>query len=178
MAIKSIETRRDEASVAGAFEAHTNEVYGWAYRLLGRHHESLDVVQDVFLKWIGQCESETPDHARGWLRGVTINRAIDVIRQRRKINEASESTAPMAARAPRFAGVEHDELRRDVAAAMGTLTDIQRSILVAKVYDGMTFAKISEELGVAVSTVKTHYVRAIGRISAKLQPQWTREDLS
>lgn len=178
MAIESIETKRAEPSVAGAFEAHTNEVYGWAYRLLGRHHDALDVVQDVFLKWIGQCESETPNHTRGWLRRVTINRSIDVIRERRRMEDANELVRPDAASLPRLTGVEHDELREDVAVALDTLTDVQRSILVAKVYDGMTFAKIAEELGIAVSTVKTHYVRAIGHVSVKLQPGWTPEDRS
>ena len=36
------------------FERYRHEVYAWAYRLLGRHHDALDVAQDVFLRWAAQ----------------------------------------------------------------------------------------------------------------------------
>ena len=53
-------TKRD-----AAFEAYRNEVYSWAYRLLGCHHDALDVAQDVFLKWVDQCREAPPRNPRG-----------------------------------------------------------------------------------------------------------------
>jgi len=63
-------------------------------------------------------------------------------------------------------------LRQDIAAALDRLTDIQRSVLVAKVYDEMTFAEIAAEMSVAVSTVKTHYLRAVQVVRDRLRPRW------
>ncbi len=162
----------------GKFEQFTNDVYGWAYRLLGRHHDALDVVQDVFLKWTRQCSMDAPQQPRSWLRRVTLNRAIDLIRERRT-GDASEAAlfASEAAR-PRLVGIEQDELRADVSTALEALTDVQRGVLVAKVYDGLTFAQIAEELNLAVSTAKTHYVRALKHVGTRLQTRWDREDLS
>ena len=65
------------------FERHRREVYGWAYRFLGRHHDALDAAQDVFLRWLAQSRRALPENPRGWLRQVTINRAIDLLRRRR-----------------------------------------------------------------------------------------------
>ena len=178
MATESVPPSPQAASANATFEAHTDDVYAWAFRLLGRHHDTLDVVQDVFLRWNQQCHEETPRHARGWLRRVTVNRAIDMLRQRGSTEASRDSAAPEAVGVPRIAAAEHRELRRDIAEALGSLTDIQRTVLVAKVYDSVTFAKIAEELGVAVSTVKTHYVRAISRVSKQLQPRWAPEDLA
>ena len=79
----------DRGSTSNVYELYAAQVYGWAYRFLGRHHDALDVVQDVFLKWMTQCARGTPDHPRGWLRRVTVNRAIDVVRQRRETPEAA-----------------------------------------------------------------------------------------
>src|SRR3990172_5054926 len=65
-----------------SFEQYARQVYGWAYRVLGRHHDALDVVQDVFLRWDEQCAVSLPAQPRGWLRRVTFNRAIDMCRRR------------------------------------------------------------------------------------------------
>lgn len=163
---------------AGSFERHTGEVYGWAYRLLGRHHDALDVVQDVFLRWDAQCRKQPPRCPRGWLRRVTVNRAIDVRRQRPREqasgdNAAMQMPAPIGAVSP----IERDALRSDIAAALDRLSDAQRGVLIAKVYDDMTFAQIADETGLALSTVKTHYLRAVRVLRDGLRPRWAEKGL-
>ena len=44
---------------------------------------ALDVTQDVALKWCGLPATNRPINPRGWLRRVTINRAVDLLRGRR-----------------------------------------------------------------------------------------------
>ena len=161
---------------AGAFERYTGEVYGWAYRLLGRHHDALDVVQDVFLRWDAQCAREAPQCARGWLRRVTLNRAIDVRRQRRHEPASGEAIiSKMSAPASTSPAFDREELRNDITAALDRLTEAQRGVLVAKVYDEMTFAQIAVETGLALSTVKTHYLRAVRGVRDGLHRRWAEE---
>ncbi|RME37667.1 MAG: sigma-70 family RNA polymerase sigma factor [Planctomycetota bacterium] len=153
------------------FEPYTGDVYGWAYRVLGRHHDALDVVQEVFLRWNAQCEQSVPDRPRGWLRRVTLNRAIDL--RRRMMFEASVpargQVRERTAQPEPGATLDREMLRAEVAAALASLSDMQRSVLVAKVYDGMTFAQIAAELDAAVPTVKTHYLRALRAMRARLK---------
>jgi len=156
-----------------SFQEHADAVYAWAFRILGRHQDALDVVQEVFLRWSGQCQREAPKHPRGWLRRVTLNKAIDLIRSSRIVS-VSERANQSADRAPSI-GIEScdmDQLRRDVSAALECLTDAQRSVLAAKVFDNMTFAAIAQEQELAVSTVKTHYVRAVGVLREQLRSSW------
>jgi len=168
----------------GGFEQYTGDVYGWAYRLLGRHHDALDVVQDVFLRWDAQCARQEPAQPRGWLRRVTLNRAIDLRRRRCTTSEsrASVSTDPPdltttdSRTTSHVALLDREELRNDVALALDNVSDMQRSVLVAKVYDDMTFAQIAGELGLAVSTVKTHYLRAVRTMRDHLRQHWAKED--
>jgi RNA polymerase sigma factor (sigma-70 family) len=177
------------------FEEHSRQVYAWAYRLLGRHHDALDVVQDVFLRWSKQCRQSVPTQPRGWLRRVTINRAVDFCRRRMPVQggmgqleglAARDSGAFAAGGSAGFANVgadksgagigievgDEERFRGDVAAAFDGLTDAQRSVLVSKVFDGLTFAEIAAEQEVAVSTVKTHYLRAIRAVRDRLSPRW------
>jgi len=166
------------------FEQYTGEVYGWAYRLLGRHHDALDVVQDVFLRWDAQCARQAPKQPRGWLRRVTLNRVIDLRRQRQRIAEPQASACAESTlaetRSPQDVGMRIDQeaLRDDITTALDRLSDVQRSVIVAKVYDDMTFAQVAEELGLAVSTVKTHYLRAVGTVRDRLKRRWAEEESS
>lgn len=164
-------------AVARQFETYTRDIYGWAYRLVGRHHDALDVVQDVFLKWSDQCTRQLPDRPRGWLRRVTLNRAADIVR-RRKHETANPSDAAPSAEVSAAETMDGAALRSDVAEALAELTDAQRGVLVAKIYDGLTFARIAEDLGVAVPTVKTHYLRAVRAVRRRLYPKWSGEESS
>lgn len=158
---------------ATVYADHAREVYRWAYRLLGRHHDALDVVQEVFVRWAAQCAAAPPDHPRGWLRRVAINRAIDMIKARRNVC-ASEINDVIPTPEGRHDAerMDHGLLRADVADALQDLTDAQRGVLVARVYDGLTFEQIAAELGVSVSTVKTHYVRALQAVGRSLKGRW------
>ena len=127
---------------------------------------------------------------------MTINRAVDVRRRRQAepkgaarletVDEATDagarrfsllSRAGVADRADAGAEVmDRETLRADLAHAMSRLSDVQRAVLVAKVYDNMTFAELAAELELAVSTVKTHYLRAVRAVRDRLEPRWAREE--
>ena len=160
---------------ATQFEHHTAEVYGWAYRILGRHDDALDVVQDVFLKWVEQCQKQPPEQPRGWLRKVALHQAIDLKRRhRRGPKSGADQVENASGRASGDGALAFDRatLRDDIAAALDQLTEIQQSVLIAKVYDELTFARIATELGLAVPTAKTHYLRAVRAVRDRLQARW------
>lgn len=161
------------------FEPFAQDVYGWAYRLLGRHHDALDVVQDVFLKWSQQCTTDSPRQPRGWLRRVTWNRAIDLVRlRRREPNTELSIVSSITEVDDAVHQLDRDALRCDIGEAMDRLSDAQRSVLVAKVYDEMTFAQIASEMDMAVSTAKTHYLRAVRMMRDRLRSRWINGDES
>lgn len=163
-------------STTSDFEAYARAVYAWAYRLLGRHHDALDVVQDVFVRWDRQCGRSRPDKPMGWLRRVTVNRAIDVRRQRgAAIAKVEADDGRVASNGVTLSESDLPLLRSDIAEALAALSEMQRSVLVAKVYDQRTFAQIAEEAGVSVSSVKTHYLRAVRSVRDRLGPRWGEE---
>jgi RNA polymerase sigma-70 factor (ECF subfamily) len=155
---------------AELYDRYGREVYGWAYRLLGRHHDALDVAQDVFVRFVRHATPTMPDNPQAWLRRVTINRSIDVVRARHDGGARGFYWAPGGR--PDSTGPELDELRAAIAAALADLTNQQRSVLVAKVYDGLSFARIAAQLDLAVPTVKTHYLRALRAVRDRLAPRW------
>ena len=161
------------------FQEFSDDVYQWAFRVLGRHEDALDVVQDVFLAWDRETRKTALRCQRGWLRTATVNRAIDVRRRRHRAEgsgyEVAVAEFEPVGPAPVSRSLEREDLRNRVTAALGELTDAQRAVLTAKLYDDMTFAGIAAELDVAVSTVKTHYLRALQAMRNRLRPTWATE---
>jgi len=145
-------------------EATRTRVYQWAYRLLQNHHDALDATQDVLIKWLRYAGREI-ESGEAWLRRTTVNHCIDLIRKHRpmSIGDASSSLPERDNRS-----ATDGDLRDRIAAGLSRLTDSQRAVVVAKVYDGQRFTTIAESLGVSVSTVKTHYVRGLRALRASL----------
>ncbi|MFH1998485.1 MAG: RNA polymerase sigma factor [Planctomycetota bacterium] len=153
------------------FESHQRDVYAWAFRVLGSHHDALDMVQDVFLRWLLQARKSLPEHPRAWLRRTTVNRAIDAVRFRKRGFETA-LLSDVPAPDPEKGAAEVREISEHVASALGRLTEMQRSVLIAKEYDGRTFAKIAQEMKIAVPTAKTHYLRALRSMRDQLTTFW------
>ena len=153
--------------VAAHFEAHRARVYRWAYAMCGRHEDALDIVQEVFLRMLRR-PPELPNIAAavGWLRQVTARVVIDRWRAESSRGAARHEFSP-----DRSAGesVESHELVECLRAAIGTLSEQQRLVLMAKTYDRMTFQQIAHEFGIAVPTAKTHYLRALSAVRARLK---------
>jgi len=169
--MKTVEFITDATRTA-TFEDFQHDVYHWAFRLLGKHEDSLDVIQDVFLRWSEQCRRDPPSLPRPWLRRVTINRAVDRLREKRAQRQKENIPVTEDSTQPASASSDQEALRLDVAAALNRLTDLQRGVLAAKVFESQTFADIAAEYGVSMSTVKTHYLRAVRAVRDKLQPRW------
>lgn len=159
-----------ESTLSELFQQHHHDVYRWAFRLLGNHHDALDVAQDVFIKFSEQCGVVVPGNPRAWLRRVAINRAIDLIRTRKKTapEDAAQGMVRLASDQSSPEGLDGDELRGVIALAMADLSEQQRLVLVAKVHDGLTFAAIAEDLECSASTAKTHYLRALAAMGDSL----------
>lgn len=171
------EPRRGGAA-SGGLLAEMPSVYGWARRIVGRHDDAMDVVQEVAVRWIERAGDASPENPRAWLRRVTINRSIDALRRRgvraaQPMNDAPEAGGSRGAGL--LEGDDRDLLRMDVAAALGALSEMQRAVLVAKVFDGMTFDEVARELAIGPPTAKTHYLRAVRAVRDRLSRRWGPE---
>lgn len=159
--------------VATQFEAHRGRVYRWAMMLCGRHDDALDVVQDVFLRMLRRPPvRESVPAVVAWLRRTTHHAVIDGWRSAKARHEIPAEPPPrIVAEAP----ADRAEQIERVRAAMATLSDQQRLVLLCKACDEMTFQRIADELEISLSTAKTHYVRALLAIRRRLGLQVLEE---
>src|SRR3954453_15224925 len=126
-----------------------------------------DVLQDVFVRAYGALRIDNREmNVRAWLYRVAHNRCIDHLR--RPVPPAAEIFE--VSRKPLHDPVEEaqrrDDLRR-LVADVGQLPEQQRSALLMREIDGMTYADLAAALDVTVPAVKSLLVRArVGLVEA------------
>lgn len=159
---------------ASAFESlvkrHIRAAHAVALAVLGETADADDAVQDAFLSAMQHLDSCWPvEKFRAWLLTIVRNRAYDLKRRGRVrvAEELEDGTA--AARDPSpLELAERSELNVRLAAAIDTLTDTQREVLMMHDVEGWKHADIAGLLGLAESTVRVHLLHARRRLRSQL----------
>lgn len=142
-------------------------LHAYARQMLGATGDADDVMQDVFLRAYRALRvDQRPVSLRAWLYRVAHNRCIDGLR--RPLPEAA-AIYDMARCPSRDTGAEVErraDLRR-LIEDVRRLPDQQRSALLMRELDGMSYADLAGALETSVPAVKSLLVRArIGLVEA------------
>ncbi len=162
----------DEAACTELVETHQRMVYQLAFNLIGDHHEALDLSQDVFLqvfRTIGAFRGSSA--LRTWIYRIVVNQARNRQRWwRRRRREAQVSLdehvrahGDLPAHGTTLAPdrmYARKEIAERLQAALAGLPFDQRTAIVLREVDGLSYEDIAYSLGVAVGTVKSRLARA------------------
>jgi RNA polymerase sigma-70 factor, ECF subfamily len=171
----------DEVACTELVAEHQRMVFHLALHLLGDHDEALDLSQEVFLnvfRTIGRFRGQSA--LRTWIYRIVINQARNRQRwwRRRHRSEQVSLDERIENHAELPAARDLDEpdrmfKRREMAAriwgAMATLPFEQRTVMVLREIDGLSYDEIAFSLGVAVGTVKSRLTRAREALRAQLR---------
>lgn len=158
----------DEPSFSAVYAAHRDRAIGLAYLLVGDRHQAEDVVAEAFTKVFIQWRRGELRDVGAYVRRAVANEANSRLR-RRYLQRAVASRRTGDDR-----GVQ---LLDDVAAersllwaALGQLTQAQRTVLVLRYFEDLTEAETAEVLGCSVGTVKSRSARGLARLDELVGP--------
>ena len=128
--------------------------------LAGSRSDAEDALQDVFLRAYNALRVDSrPVALKAWLYRVAHNRCIDHLRRPvpppNEVFELSRTPIPD----PMAEAERRDDLRRLVADVQ-RLPEQQRSALLMREMEGLSYADLAEALDVSVPAVKSLLVRA------------------
>lgn len=140
-------------------------VYWTAYSVSKNHHTAMDTVQNVFLrvlKHLQKLEEMTDAQLKGWLYRVTVNSGVDRIRKEKKevLTEDPASSISVSDDELPEAAMLSREQRDAVKAGIEALPEHYRQPILLYYFAELSYAEISELLGVSEGTLKSRMSRA------------------
>ncbi|MCA9063447.1 MAG: sigma-70 family RNA polymerase sigma factor [Planctomycetaceae bacterium] len=131
-----------------------------------------DCVQEAFVRLATQ--SPPPDHPRAWLLTVVRNAAIDAVRKlrTRRSHEIQVGAGPEESQHSWFTADESSDGRRlcpmDVQEALKHLDDTTRDVVIAHLWNEMTFRQIAQAFDLSRATAHRIYESGIRKLKALL----------
>jgi RNA polymerase sigma-70 factor (ECF subfamily) len=139
-----------------------------ARQLVPSRADAEDVVQDGFVRfWAARDRAADPV---AYLFTCVRSAALDWRRGSRRRGRREEAVArPHSTAAPLFtAGLEQEERRAAVEAALAQLPESQREVLVMKVWARLSFPQIARALQVPVDTAASRFRYALEKLRNRL----------
>jgi RNA polymerase sigma-70 factor (ECF subfamily) len=174
----------EEGACAELVSGHERMVYTLALNLLGDRDEALDLSQEVFLRVFRTLQGfRGQSSLKTWIYRIVINQARNrqrFWRRRRRADQVSldqhvaehgELTQPGDGTSPDQV-LARKELASRLWAALNDLPFDQRTVVILREVDGLSYDEIAFSLGVAVGTVKSRLTRA--RQALRLQLRESR----
>jgi RNA polymerase sigma-70 factor, ECF subfamily len=161
----------DEAACAELVAEHQRMVVHLAMNLLGDREEALDLSQEVFLRVFRTIHRfRGQSSLRTWIYRIAVNQARNRHRFWRRRHRADQVSLDqhIAEHGDFLSGGEstpdrvlaQKELAEQLQHALEHLPFDQRTAIILREVDGLSYEEIAYSLGVAMGTVKSRLTRA------------------
>ena len=190
--VRELVAGSDDA-LARLYDRHADAVHGAAYRLTSDRALAEDIVQETFLALWNRAEQFDPSRGSlaAWLLTIARNRTVDRLRaagRRPTIvpisaagmgDETEAATLERVARGGNVVGgalagpspeasLAHAELQAVLLAALATMDEPERKVLLLAYRDELSQSEIAVRLGWPLGTVKTRTRRALLKLRLEL----------
>ena len=171
---------RDEDACAELVTEHQRMVYQLSLNLLNDHNEALDLSQEVFLRVFRTIHTfRGHSSLRTWIYRIVVNQARNRQRWWRRrhrsqqvsldqhIQDHGDLPETVSSGPDRLVGQK--QLGERIRRALDGLPFDQKTAIVLREIDGLSYEEIGFSLGIAVGTVKSRLARAREGLRAELR---------
>lgn len=158
-------------TAAELYDAHSAAVFAFALHLLRNESAARDVLQSVFVSIARSAPLPGVENHRSWLLKLTHWQVLDLLR--RDKSAALRETRWSGECVPLFAPAADPDTRlmdESLSAALMTLPEDQRAVVHLHLWEGFTFDRLAETLGISRNTAASRYRLALEKLRPQLRP--------
>jgi RNA polymerase sigma-70 factor (ECF subfamily) len=174
----------NSASFGQLVRRYQDRLYNTMVHVVNSCEEAQDVCQEAFVQAFVKLETFQRSSAfYTWLYRIAFNVAISRRRRRKptvSVEQSREMTGeePIDNHEPPHQRLEQAERVAQVQAALATLTEEHRSILILRELEGFAYETISELLDLPVGTVRSRLHRARLQLREQLKEMLEEEEVA
>jgi len=164
--------RHYDAVFEQLYERHSDRVFGFLLKLTGNRTAAEDALQETFLRVYKSLERfDTKRSLSAWLLQIARYVAIDAFRVEKKVRRLEEGRARDNQEVQRSTGdsdAELNERKRLVNEVLDSLGIEERSLLLLRHFEDMTFRQIGELIDCSSRTAQNRVAAAAKRFQQEL----------
>ena len=161
--------------LAPLLRRYANPLLTFIRRMIGDRHRAEELFQEVFLAvWTHRKTYQPSRPFRPWLFGIAINKCRADFRKPVPLPIVLDepSVEPLVAAGPSPPeAVIAAETATLVATAVARLPDGQRTVLVLRIWNGLSYQEIAQTTGVTQATARSHMFHALASVRKYLEPR-------
>jgi RNA polymerase sigma factor (sigma-70 family) len=154
---------------AEGLRRHYDLVFRYVRRRTRSHAEAEDVTQDVFADAaaaLGRGAALSERQTLAWLYTVAKRRLVDEARRSARRPSQVEAQLELAPTPEsEYGAAVGDEINR----ALLELPELQREVVLMKLFDGLSFAEIGARIGTSEAAAKMRCVRGLEAVRSSLR---------
>ncbi len=135
-------------------DKYADSLYRFILKSIKSEDRARDIVQDTYEKlWLRVNDVESRN-AKSYMFTTAYRTMIDVIRRDKKIHYTEQLPEQDSYK------VRPPDLKQTIDAALEKLSEVQKSVLLLRDYEGYSYAEIGEITGLHEAQVKVYIYRA------------------
>lgn len=149
--------------VSSLYIQHHSWLQGWLRKRIDCSFEAADLAHDTFIRIITARHVAIIQHPRQYLSTIAKGLLIDRFRHR-AVENAFLETLSNQPEPTTISAEEHAIIIETLVAIVSAFDKLEkrtRDVFILAQFEGLTYARISEQLGISVTTVKKHLARAL-----------------
>lgn len=159
---------------------HRSRIYGLIYNMTSHREDTEDLVQSVFVKAYRSLDRFRGQSAFStWIYRIALNETLNFLPKRRRrmtlsLNDLDQGVErnpdyiALVARESPFRDVQLSELQKRLNAALQTLSEAHRTVVVLHDIEGLPHDEISRIVGVPEGTVRSRLFHARQQLQTEL----------
>lgn len=150
-------------------------VYNYCLRMTFNSSDAMDLMQEVFLAVYRNLPAYRGDGKfKGWMMRIAANKTTDFLRARGRnpLHQAGDVLEQdfHAHHSPEDDYQEYAQ-NQQILKVLAQLNEEQRLVVELKFFQHFTFEEISQQTGVAISTIKTRLYTALQKLKGQMEVQ-------
>ncbi len=160
----------DPAALDLIWDQYGGRLHGFLVALLRSSHDAEDVLQDVLIKIASQrTRLLEVENLHAYFYSMARNEALTLIKRRERRHQPIHPDDLWLV--PVAESPLSNDSAQEVRKTLEILPEEQRTVLVLKIYQDMTFLAISDSLGISLNTAASRYRYAMEKLRGLLKKE-------